>query len=170
MTAAPSWVTARSSAPCCSVSPLRVGVRVLDGVWVISWVGASLEWPAYHLVPPSVAPTSVGHLRDLSGAKVKISEGFVAKSLSIEIVHVVFARFSGNARAFLQECACTQGFLAAGRLACVGRCRVGHTAGRHALARARCVACGPCWAEISLAFSRRLEIAFHFNSELNFCN
>ena len=28
-------------------------------------------------------------------------------------------------------------------------------------ARARCVACDPRWAEISLAFSWRIEIAFH---------
>ena len=48
-------VAARSSVPCCSVSPLRVGVRVIDGVQLVSWVGASLEWPAYHLVPSPTA-------------------------------------------------------------------------------------------------------------------
>ena len=97
-------MAARSSAPCCSVSPLRVGIRVVDGVWLVSWVGASLEWPAYRLVPPSAAPKSAGRLGDLSGVKVKRYEGSVAKSLSIEIVRVVFTLLSDNARAFLQEC------------------------------------------------------------------
>ena len=102
-------VAARSSAPCCSVSPLRVGVRVVDGVRLVSWVGASLEWPAYHLVPASTMSMSSGHLRDLSGAKVKRYEGSVAKSMSIEIVRVVFALLSDNARVFLQECQHTRG-------------------------------------------------------------
>ena len=97
-------VAARSSAPCCSVSPLRVGIRVIDGVWLVSWVGASLEWPVYRLVPPSAVPASAGYLEELSGAKVKRYEGSVAKSLSIEIVCVVFTLLSDNARAFLQEC------------------------------------------------------------------
>ena len=97
-------MAARSNAPRCSVSPLRVGVRVVDGVWLISWVSVSLEWPVYRLVPPSAAPASVGHLGDLSGAKVKRYEGSVAKSLSIEIVRVVFVLLSDNARSFLQEC------------------------------------------------------------------
>ena len=78
-------------------------------------------------MPPPTAPASAGHPKDLSGAKVKRSKGSVAKSLSIEIARVVFARFSSNARVFLQECTCTQGFLAAGR-----------TAGHRALARALC--------------------------------
>ena len=55
-------------------------------------------------MPPPAVPVSVGHLGDLSGAKVKRNEGSVAKSLSIEIVRVVFALLSNNARAFLQEC------------------------------------------------------------------
>ena len=55
-------------------------------------------------MPPPAASTSAGHLGDLSGAKVKRYEGSVAKSLSIEIVCVVFALLSNNARAFLQEC------------------------------------------------------------------
>ena len=58
-------------------------------------------------VPPSATVRRVGergYLGDLSGAKVKRYEGSVAKSLSIEIVHVVFALLSDNARAFLQEC------------------------------------------------------------------
>ena len=97
-------MAARSSAPCCSVSPLRVGVRVVDGVQLVNWVSASLKWPAYHLVPPSAASASAGHLGDLSGAKVKRYEGSVAKSRSIEIVRVVFALLSYNVRAFLQEC------------------------------------------------------------------
>ena len=94
-------MAARSSAPCCSLSPLRVGVRIVDGVQLISWVGASHEWPAYRLVPPPAALSSAGRLRDLSGAKVKRYEGSVAKSLSIEIVRVVFTLLSDNARAFL---------------------------------------------------------------------
>jgi len=94
-------MVARSSASCCSVSPLRVGIRVIDGVWLVSWVGASLEWPVYRLVPPSATPASAGHLGDLSGAKVKRYEGSVAKSLSIEIIRVVFALLFDNARAFL---------------------------------------------------------------------
>ena len=55
-------------------------------------------------MPPPATPASAGHLGDLSGAKVKRYEGSVAKSLSIEIVRVVFALFSNNARVFLQEC------------------------------------------------------------------
>ena len=55
----------------------------------------------YRLVPPSAALVSTGHLGDLSGAKVKRYEVFVAKSLSIEIVRVVFALLSDNVRAFL---------------------------------------------------------------------
>ena len=97
-------------------------------------------------------------------------EGSVAKSLSKEIVHVVFALLSNKARVFLQECTRTQGFLAVGRLTCVGWCRVGRIVGRRALTRARYVTCGPRWAKISLDFSWRIEIAFHFNSELNFGN
>ena len=58
----------------------------------------------YRLVPPPAASASVGCPGDLFGVKVKISEGFVAKSLSIEIVRVVFELFSNNTRAFLKEC------------------------------------------------------------------
>ena len=67
-------------------------------------------------MPLSVAPTSVGHLGDLSGAKVKRYKSSVAKSLSIEIVRVVFTLLSDNARAFLQECQRARGLPAAGRL------------------------------------------------------
>ena len=55
-------------------------------------------------MPPSATPARAGRLGDLSGAKVKRYEGSVPKSLSIEIVRVVFALLSDNARAFLQEC------------------------------------------------------------------
>ena len=94
----------RSNAPGCFVSPLRVGVRVVDGVRLASWVGASLKWLAYRLVPPSVVPTSARHLGHLFGAKVKRYMGSIIKSLSIQIVHVMFALLSDNMRAFLQEC------------------------------------------------------------------
>ena len=78
-------------------------------------------------MPPPAVPASAGHLEDLSGVKVKVSESSVAKSLSIEIVCVVFARFSSNARTFLQECACTQGFLVVGRRVLArAASRVGH--------------------------------------------
>ena len=87
--------------PYFSVSPLGVGIRVVDLVRLVRWVGASLECPAYHLVPPSAAPASAGLLGDLSGAKVKRYEGSVPKSLSIEIVRVVFVLLYDNARAFL---------------------------------------------------------------------
>ena len=53
-------------------------------------------------MPSPTAPASAGHLGDLSDAKVKRYEGSVAKSLSIEIVRVVFTLLSDNARAFLQ--------------------------------------------------------------------
>ena len=109
-------MAARSSAPYCSISPHRVGVRVIDGIWLVSWVGASLEWPAYRLVPLSPMPVSAGRLDDLSGAKVKRYEGSVAKSLSIEIVRVVFALLSDNARAFLQECQRARGLPTVGHL------------------------------------------------------
>ena len=109
-------VVARFGAPRCSVSPLRVGVRVIDGVWLVSWVGTSLEWSAYRLVPPSAAPVSAGRLGDLSGAKVKRYEGSIAKSLSIEIVRVVFTLLSDNARAFLQECQRARGLPTVGRV------------------------------------------------------
>ena len=59
---------------------------------------------------------SAGHLGDLSGAKVKRYEGSVAKSLSIEIVCVVFALLSDSARAFLQECQRARGLPIAGHL------------------------------------------------------
>ena len=55
-------------------------------------------------MPPPAVPASAGRLEDLFGAKVKRYEGSVAKSLSIEIVRVVFALLSDNARVFLQEC------------------------------------------------------------------
>ena len=40
--------------------------------------------------------------------------------------------------------------------------------GRRAQAHMRVAPRGPRWVEISLVFSWRIEIAFHFNSELNF--
>ena len=55
-------------------------------------------------MPPPAASASTGCLGDLSGAKMKRYEGSVAKSLSIEIVRVVFALLSDNTRVFLQEC------------------------------------------------------------------
>ena len=67
-------------------------------------------------MPPPAAPASAGHLGDLSGAKVKRYEGSVAKSLSIEIVRVVFALLSDNARAFLQECQRTRVLPAVGHV------------------------------------------------------
>ena len=67
-------------------------------------------------MPPPAALDSAGHLGDLSGAKVKRYEGSVAKSLSIEIVRVVFALLSDNARAFLQECQRARELPAVGRL------------------------------------------------------
>ena len=72
--------------------------------------------PAYRLVPLPATPMSVGCLGDLSGAKVKRYEGSVAKSLSIEIVRVVFTLLSDNARMFLQECQRAPRLPAVGRL------------------------------------------------------
>ena len=54
-------------------------------------------------MPPPAVPASAGRLEDLFGAKVKRYEGTVAKPLFIEIVRVVFALLSNNARVFLQE-------------------------------------------------------------------
>ena len=93
-------------------------------------------------MPPPTAPASAGRPEDLSGAKVKRYEGSVAKSLSIEIVRVVFTLLSDNVRAFLQECQ------------------------RARAASAR----GSRWAKMGLPFSWNIEIAFHFNAELNFGN
>ena len=124
---------------CCSISSIRVDVRVIDGVRLVSWVGESLEWPAYRLVPPSATSTSAGRLRDLSGAKVKRYEDSIVKSLSVEIVRVVFALLSDNARAFLQECQRTR------RLPAVGR-----------------APCGPRWAEIGLSFFVENRNSFSF--------
>ena len=76
-------------------------------------------------MPPPDAPASAGRVGDLSGAKVKRYEGPVAKSLSIEIVHVVFALLFDNARVFLQECQRAQGLPAAGRLRAWATPRVG---------------------------------------------
>ena len=52
----------------------------------------------------------------LAVVKRRRSEGSVAKSLTIEIVRVVFALLSDNARAFLQECQCARGLPAVGRV------------------------------------------------------
>ena len=76
-------------------------------------------------MPPPATPASVGRLGDLSGAKVKRYEDSVAKSLSIEIVRVVFALLSKNARAFLQECQRTRGLPSMGRLRACAASHVG---------------------------------------------
>ena len=47
-----------------------------------------------------------GEARDHAVVKRRKCNGFVAKSLTIEIVRVVFALLSDNARAFFQECQC----------------------------------------------------------------
>ena len=52
-------------------------------------------------MPPPTTSASAGRPGDLFGAKVKISKGSIAKSLSIEIVRVVFALLSDNVRMFL---------------------------------------------------------------------
>ena len=55
-------------------------------------------------VPPSATVRRAGERRASQGplwCEVKRYEGFIAKSLSIEIVRVVFALLSDNARAFL---------------------------------------------------------------------
>ena len=90
-----------------------------------SYVYKGPGWLVYRLVPPPAAPASAGHLGDLSGAKVKRYEGSVVKSLSIEIVRVVFALLFDNARAFLQECQHVRGLLVVGRLHVWATPRVG---------------------------------------------
>ena len=52
----------------------------------------------------------------LAVVKRRKCNGFVAKSLTIEIVRVVFALLSDNARAFLQECQRARELPAVGRL------------------------------------------------------
>ena len=101
---------------------------------------------------PPTASASTGRLEDLSGAKVKRYEGSVVKSLSIKIVRIVFALLYDNARVFLQEWQRAQ-------------------APYHGPPpRVGCAPRGPCWAKIGLCFSWKIEIAFHFNSGLNFGN
>ena len=67
-------------------------------------------------MPPPTTLESARRLGDLFGVKVKRYEGFVAKSLSIEIVRVVFVLLSDNTRAFLQECQRARELPAMGRL------------------------------------------------------
>ena len=110
-------------------------------------------------MPLPAVPASTGRLGDLSGVKVKRYEGSVAKSLSIEIVRVVFVLLSDNARAFLQECQCAGGLPTTDRLRTWVMPRLWAAACSRTRAR---------WAELSLSFLWRIEIAVHFNSELNF--
>ena len=73
--------------------------------------------------------------------------------MSIEIVCVVFALLSDNARAFLQECQRTRGLPIVGCL---------------------CEWAAPCVGRVGpksvYLFRGKIEIAFYFNSELNFGN
>ena len=55
-------------------------------------------------MPPFAVPKHAGMVEGLAIVKRRRSEGSVAKSLSIEIVRVVFALLYDNARTFLQEC------------------------------------------------------------------
>ena len=55
-------------------------------------------------MPPLTVPARAGMVEGLAVVKRRRSEGSVAKSLTIEIVLVVFALFSDNARAFLLMC------------------------------------------------------------------
>ena len=96
---------------------------------------------------------STGRRGDLFGAKVKRYEGSVAKSLSIEIVRVMFALLSDKTRVFLQEYQRARGLPTVGRLRAWAAPHVGRV--------------GP---KSVLFFSWKIEIAFHFNSELNFGN
>ena len=61
-------------------------------------------WLAQAPVPSFTVSAHVGMVEGLAIVKRRRSEGSIAKSLSIEIVRVVFVLFSDNARAFLQEC------------------------------------------------------------------
>ena len=97
-------------------------------------------------MPLLTTPKRAGMVKGLAIVKRRRSEGSVAKSLSIEIVRVVFALLFNNARAFLQECRCAQA------------------------SSPRAASRGPRWAEMGLSFSWKIEIAFHFNTELNFDN
>ena len=96
-------------------------------------------WPAQAPVPPLAMPEHVGRAGALPLYRGESSEGSVAKSLSIEIVRVVFALFSDNARAFLQECQ-----------------RAGASSPWATSVRGSRLTCGPPrgprWAEISLVF------------------
>ena len=67
-------------------------------------------------MPPFTTPVPVGMVEGLAVVKRRRSEGSVAKSLSIEIVRVVFALLSDNARAFLQECQRARGLPTVGHL------------------------------------------------------
>ena len=76
-------------------------------------------------MPPPAVPVSAGRLRDLSDAKVNRYEGSIAKSLSIEIVRVVFVLLSRNARVFLQKCQSARGLPIVGRLHAWAATRMG---------------------------------------------
>ena len=56
------------------------------------------------LVPPFAALAHAGMVEGLAVVKRRRSEGSIVKSLSIEIVRVVFTLLFDNTRAFLQEC------------------------------------------------------------------
>ena len=68
------------------------------------------------LVPLLIVPEHAGEVRDHAIVKWRKCKGSVAKSLSIEIVRVVFTLLFNNARAFLQECQRAQGLPTAGHL------------------------------------------------------
>ena len=61
-------------------------------------------WPTLSLVPPLATLKRAGEVIDHAVVKRRKCKGSVAKSLSIEIVRVVFALLSNNTMAFLQEC------------------------------------------------------------------
>ena len=86
-------------------------------------------------MPPFAALAHAGMVEGLAVVKRRRSEGSIVKSLSIEIVRVVFALLPDN-----------HGLPP----------RMGHAPR------------GPRWAEISLSFLWKIEIAFHFYSELIF--
>jgi len=106
-------------------------------------------------VPPFTTPVPVGMVEGLAVVKRRRSEGSVAKSLTIEIVLVVFALFSDNARAFLLMCQRAQ--------ASSSRAASHVWAAPWAIvhSHARVASRVPCWTKINLAFSWRIEIAFH---------
>ena len=54
-------------------------------------------------MPPLATPACAGMVEGLAVVKRRRSKGFIAKSLSIEIVCVVFVLFSDNRRAFCKS-------------------------------------------------------------------